>query len=135
MGLEQIDLLRSEGADPARILVGHVDRKLGPDYHRALAATGATLGYDQLSKEKYYPDSVRVQLIVELVRAGFGRQIVLAGDLARKSYWPSYGPWGGPGLTYILWRFIPWLTAEGLDATEIDDILIHTPARLLQIRS
>ena len=88
---------------------------------------------DQLSKEKYQPDSKRIDFILRLVKAGFGKQIMLSGDLARKSYWPSYGQWGGPGLTYILWRFVPWLYAEGLASSAIDDILIHTPARVLQI--
>lgn len=133
MGLEQIALLRSEGVNPERVLIGHVDRNLDPAYHRALASTGATLGYDQISKEKYYPDSARIALIADLIAAGFGKQIVLSGDLARRSYWPSYGAWGGPGLTYILWRFAPWLNSEGVAVEQIEDILIGTPARLLQI--
>ena len=33
-------------------------------------------------------------------------------DLARRSYWPSLG--GGPGLTYLLERFVPRLEAAGL---------------------
>ena len=56
----------------------------------------------------------------------------LAGDLARKSYWPAYGDWGGPGLTYILWRFLPWLHERGLDPQRIHTMLVDTPARMLQ---
>ena len=115
MGLEQIQLLISEGVEPERIIIGHVDRKLEWDYHLTLWKTGVTLSYDQISKEKYAPDSQRVEFILRAVNAGFGKQIVLSGDLARKSYWPSYGTGGGPGLTYILWRFIPWLRSEGLE--------------------
>jgi len=133
MGLEQVELLQSEGVDPAHIVVGHVDRKLDWDYHLQLAQTGAYLGYDQISKEKYVPDSKRVEFILRLVAAGHGRQILVAGDLARKSYWPSYGTGGGPGLTYILWRFVPWLRSEGLGQAAIDDILIHNPARAMTI--
>ncbi len=133
MAREQIELLRREGVDPQHLIIGHTDRNLDWDYHVGLLQTGVTLIYDQLSKEKYQPDSKRVDFILRLVKAGFGKQIMLSGDLARKSYWPSYGNWGGPGLTYILWRFVPWLYAEGLAASVIDDILIHTPARTLQI--
>ena len=97
--------------DPQRIIIGHTDRDLDWDYHIGLLQTGVNLIYDQLSKEKYQPDSKRVEFILKLVKAGFGKQIMLSGDLARKSYWPSYGNWGGPGLTYILWRFVPWLHA------------------------
>jgi predicted metal-dependent phosphotriesterase family hydrolase len=133
MGLEQIQLLISEGVEPERIIIGHVDRKLEWDYHLALWKMGVTLSYDQISKEKYEPDSKRVEFIVRAVKEGFGKQIVLGGDLARKSYWPSYGTGGGPGLTYILWRFIPWLRSEGLSEEAIQDLLVHNPARALMI--
>ncbi|CAG0996212.1 Phosphotriesterase homology protein [Gammaproteobacteria bacterium] len=131
MGLEQIALLLAEGVEPRHITIGHVDRKLEWDYHVAMLKTGVTLSYDQISKEKYVPDSQRVDFIVRLVKAGFGQQIVLGGDLARKSYWPSYGTGGGPGLTYILWRFVPWLRSEGVREEAIQDLLVNNPARIL----
>lgn len=133
LALEQIDLLRSEGVDPSRVIIGHLDRKLDWAYHLQIAQTGVYLGYDQISKEKYEPDSKRVEFILRLVKEGFGRQIVLGGDLARKSYWPSYGTGGGPGLTYILWRFVPWLRSEGLSEEAIENILVHNPARALSM--
>ncbi len=133
MGLEQIELIKSEGVSPERVIIGHVDRNLDWDYHVALLNTGATVIYDQLSKEKYYPDRTRVEFIISLVTAGYGKQIMLSGDLARRSYWPSYGAWGGPGLTYILWRFVPWLISEGLTIEAVEAIMIHTPARMLSI--
>ncbi len=133
MGLEQIQLLLSEGVKPEHIIIGHVDRKLEWDSHVTMLKTGVTLSYDQISKEKYIPDSQRVDFILRLVKAGFGKQLVLAGDLARKSYWPSYGTGGGPGLTYILWRFVPWLRSEGLSEDAIQDLLVKNPARALSV--
>ena len=133
MGLEQVALLRSEGVDSSRIVIGHIDRRMDLDYQRQLLTTGATIIYDQLSKEKYYPDSLRVEFIRTLAAEGFAKQIMVSGDLARRSYWPSYGKWGGPGLTYILWRFIPWLREAGVDEQVIDDILVQTPARVFGI--
>ncbi len=135
MALEQVALLRSEGVDSQRIVIGHVDRNMDLDYQRTLLALGVTIIYDQLSKEKYYPDRLRVEFITTLVHEGFGDQIMLSGDLARKSYWPSYGHWGGPGLTYILWRFVPWLREAGLSSEAIDQITVRTPARALQLTS
>jgi phosphotriesterase-related protein len=131
MGLEQIQLLLAEGVKPEQIIIGHVDRKMEWDYHVAMWQTGVMLSYDQISKEKYAPDSQRVEFILRAVKEGFGQQIVLGGDLARKSYWPSYGTGGGPGLTYILWRFIPWLRSEGLSEDALQDLLVHNPARVL----
>ena len=134
MGLAQIQLLVAEGVKPERIIIGHVDRQLVWDYHLAMLKMGVTLSYDQISKEKYGPDSQRVEFIVRAVKEGFGQQIMLGGDLARKSYWPSYGTGGGPGLTYILWRFIPWLRSEGLSENTLQDLLVHNPARVLANR-
>lgn len=130
-GLEQVELLQAEGVDPAHLIIGHTDRQLEWGYHLALARTGAYLGYDQISKEKYGPDSRRVEFILRLAAEGHWRQILLAGDLARKSYWPSYSTGGGPGLTYILWRFVPWLRTEGLSEPAVQDLLVHNPARVL----
>ncbi|MEO8609660.1 MAG: phosphotriesterase-related protein [Chloroflexota bacterium] len=131
MALEQIDLLRSEGVLAERILIGHMDRKLDWDYHVEVAKTGVTLGYDQFSKEKYYPDSQRVDFIARMTQAGYGEQIAISGDLARRSDLTSYG--GGPGYTFILWRILPWLRKQGLSADEIHQLVVETPKRLLSI--
>ena len=133
MALEQIDLLTSEGVPPKRVLIGHMDRLLDRDYHVEVAERGVCLGFDQFSKEKYYPDAARIDLIRDLVERGHGQQIILSGDLARRSYWPAYG--GGPGLTFILWRIVPWLREEGVPQEAIDDMLVHTPARLLTLET
>ena len=88
-----------------------------------------TLGYDQISKEKYFPDSLRVDFIVRMTQAGYGKQIILSGDLARRSDLTGYG--GGPGYTFILWRILPWLRKEGLTDDDIHTLMVETPKRLL----
>lgn len=133
MALEQIELLRSEGVSPERILIGHLDHKPELEYWRSVAKTGANLGIDQIGKEKYLPDSRRIELILSMVAEGYGEQLCLSGDLARASYWPAYGGWSGPGLTYILWRFLPWLRERGLGVAQIETMMVKTPARLLQL--
>jgi len=133
MALEQIALLRREGVAPERVLVGHLDHKPDLGYLRAVAQTGANMGFDQIGKEKYHPDHRRIDLILALVGEGYGAQLTFAGDLARKSYWPAYGRGFGPGLTYILWRFAPWLRERGLDTRQLEIILVQTPARLLAL--
>lgn len=129
MALEQVELLRSEGVSPERIVIGHTDRKLDWDYHIAIAKTGVTLGYDQISKEKYFPDSQRIDFIVRMTQAGYGKQIILSGDLARRSDLTGYG--GGPGYTFILWRILPWLRKDGLTNDDIRTLMVETPKRLL----
>lgn len=130
MGHEQLDLLEGFGVKPDRVILGHVDRNPDIVYHKELAARGAYLGYDGPSRIKYWPDSTIIELIVEMVEAGYGKQILLGGDNGRRSYWPEYG--GGPGHCYILEKFVPRLKKAGLSSDEIDDILIHNPARIFQ---
>jgi 5-phospho-D-xylono-1,4-lactonase len=127
MGLEQIAALRAEAVEPTRVAIGHVDRKLEYDYHKAMLDSGAYLIYDQISKEKYVPDHDRVEMLVRLVSEGYGGQIMLAGDFGRLSYWTSSG--GGPGLTYILWRFIPWLVSQGVSKEAAQAMVLDNPAR------
>ena len=127
MALEQIRLLESEGVDPSHVVIGHMDRKLDLAYHLEVAGAGAFLGFDQISKAKYYPDMERAEMIARLVEAGFGQQVLLGGDLARRSYWQAYGK--APGFEYILLRFVPLLREVGLSESGIHDLLVHNPAR------
>ncbi len=132
MACEQIDMLTAQGVAASRICLSHLDRHVRWDEHYAVVSRGANLIYDQISKEKYVADAQRVELVIRMVKEGFGDQIMLAGDMSRKSYWPSYGTGGGPGLTYILWRFVPWLRAAGLSNDAIHKLMVSNPARCLQ---
>lgn len=134
MMLEQVALFRDEGADLSHVVIGHADRLLDYDLHRRLAETGVTLSYDQFAKEKYYPDRQRIDFIKRLIAEGFGGQILLAGDMAKRSYWPSYDVGGGPGLTFILWRILPWMREDGVAEADIQRMLVDNPARVFQFR-
>jgi phosphotriesterase-related protein len=133
MGIEQANLFIESGVSPERILIGHCDRNLDWDYHLALANKGVLLGFDQIGKDKYYPDTERVAFINRLIEHGFADQIALSGDLARQTYFPGYGGWQGPGYTYVLWRFAPMLREAGIAVEVIDRMLIETPRRFLAI--
>jgi phosphotriesterase-related protein len=129
MALEQVALLTQHGVPVERILIGHLDRLMDWDYHLALARTGVAFGYDQFAKEKYYPDALRIDFVARMVQAGFRDQLALSMDIARKSYFVSYG--GGPGFTFLLDRVVPWLREAGLTDDDLDAIFVRTPARLL----
>ncbi|MGQ9909407.1 MAG: phosphotriesterase family protein [Candidatus Flexifilum sp.] len=135
MGIEQAQILIEGGVPPERILIGHCDHNLNWDYHLRLAHLGVTLGYDQISKEKYAPDAERIAFIKRMIEAGFADQIALSMDLARTVYFPECVRWGSPGFTYILWRFAPRLIEEGVDPALIERMLIATPRRLLAIEN
>jgi phosphotriesterase-related protein len=126
LGDRQVEKLSSLGVPASSIIVGHIDKNVDPYVHRSIAATGAFLEYDSPSRLKYGPDSQAVALIAAAVEHGYDHQILLGMDLARRSYWPTYG--GGPGLRYLLETFVPRLRAEGLGEV-VRKIFVENPAR------
>lgn len=129
MGLEQLDILEEEGADLTKVCIGHSDRNADLWYHKKIAERGAYVGYDGPSKVKYYPDSVRLELILGMLEAGYEKQLLISGDMGRKSYLKAYG--GGPGFEYILKKFIPRLRESGVTEEQIQTIWVTNPARWL----
>jgi len=129
MALEQIRILTAGGVAPEHIIIGHSDRNMDWAYFQAMADRGGMIGFDQIAKEKYAPDEVRLDFIKRLIAAGYGKQIMLSLDMARRSSWPSFGFGNGPGLTFVLWRFVPWMLQSGVSREAVDDILVHNPAR------
>ncbi|CAG9621161.1 phosphotriesterase family protein [Sutcliffiella rhizosphaerae] len=105
MGLEQLELLRSENIDLSYLSLGHMDRNPDPYYHEQLARTGAYLSFDGIGKIKYAPESTRIACILKLVEKGFENQILISGDTARKTYYKHYDY--GLGLEYIIAKWVP----------------------------
>lgn len=123
MGLEQIELLRSENVNLSFLSLGHMDRNPDPYYHEQIAKTGAYLSFDGIAKIKYAPESTRIQLILELVRKGYEDQILVSGDTARKTYYKHYDY--GPGLEYIIAKWVPRFVDEADRAGFDGQKLIH----------
>jgi phosphotriesterase-related protein len=132
MAVDQARILSEAGAEPGRVCLGHLDRRLDFDTHRGLAEDGFLLGYDCTSKDWYEPDARRVEHIARLFEAGLGGHLCLSGDLARRSQLVAWG--GGPGYTHIPWRLVPWLRRVGLGDPELHTLLVENPARLLTWR-
>lgn len=130
--LDQVRILDEAGADMSHVCIGHLDRRLDWDTHRQVAAAGAFLGYDCVSKEQYEPDADRAALIARLVDAGFGDRVCLSGDLARRRYLRAWG--GGPGYRYLLGPFTDRLANAGLGAEVRRALLVDNPAGLLAWR-
>jgi predicted metal-dependent phosphotriesterase family hydrolase len=126
LGMEQLEILLGAGADPERIVIGHLDRLLDTGYHEALLRTGAYVGYDQIGKPKYATDERRAEALATLVARGHGSKLLISGDLGRKSYWKAYG--GAPGLDYIPKTFLSMLCAAGLTAGQAEALVVENPA-------
>mgnify|MGYP003286877033 FL=1 len=131
--MEQVRALERAGADLSHVCVGHLDRRLVWEDHLALARTGVFLGYDCIGKEQYQPDADRVRFILRLVEAGHSRQVLLAGDMARRRYLGAWG--GGPGYGFILGQFLGRLRAAGLADADADALVVANPASFLAWRA
>jgi len=125
MAMTQLDLLEAEGVDLNRVGIVHLMRNPDPYVHKSIAARGTYLCYDGFAKIKYFPESTRIQVILDVVEAGHADRILIGGDLARKTDLTAYT--GGPGLHYIagswLPRFRDELAQRHYSAADIDELV------------
>jgi predicted metal-dependent phosphotriesterase family hydrolase len=132
MAEEQLKLLTGYGVKPERILIGHLDRNPDIYVHKTVLESGAFIIYDGPSRVKYNPDSDIIRLIMEMCSFGFEDQIIFGSDLALRSYWTALD--GGPGLGYLLEKFLPRLK-QCLPEQTITKFMINNPARALAVTS
>ena len=131
VGLDHLRILCEEGVDPRRVAVGHSDSYLRLGYHEAVLQQGAYVEFDNIG---YIPpmvaslESKLIDMILELVRRGWAKQIVIGQDICHRSHLKAYG---GNGYDYILTQLLPRLRAAGLDAESIHLITVENPRRLL----
>lgn len=135
MALEQIEILESEGIDLSKASFGHMDRNIDMYYYEKIAEKGAFLSFDGLGKNKYGPESARIDAILSLIKLGYENQILLGGDTARKIYYKHYGKYG-LGLGWFLQKWIPRFIDEcnraNLDGEALSHrLLIENPKRYL----
>lgn len=130
MALEQIGILTTCGADPAKVILGHLDFRLNDlPYLREVLNTGAFASFDKWSKTEYAPDKERASVLFKLAEAGHLDQLLISGDMARKSNHVGYG--GDIGFAYFLDRMPLLLMDAGFDAPSVRTIFIDNPARAL----
>lgn len=128
VGLAQLALLREEGVDPARVIVGHCDTVLDADYHRAILAAGAWVQFDTIGRTHINPDSRRADGIVALLRAGWSERLLLSSD---RCYRSDLHAFGGAGYDVVFTRFFDLLRARGVSDDELDLMTIANPQRVL----
>ena len=131
MALEQAERFIHYGVKPDRIIIGHVQRNPDVWYHKKILALGVNFMYDGPYRIKYLPDSSRVMLIKEMIKAGFQKQICLGTDAGRRTYHKSWG--SGTGVDYDETIFIHRLRDDGVTEEAIQDIYVNNPARMFSI--
>ena len=128
VGLLQLDVLKDEGADLSRVIIGHCDTYLDQSYHLAILEAGAYVQFDTVGRNHMNPDSRRARAFVELVRLGWRDKLLLSSDRCHRSDLCAFG---GVGYGYVFTRFFDLLRAMGIDDNTLDTITIENPRRAL----
>ena len=111
LAMEQVELFLKLGADPSHIVISHVDKNRDLAFHEALLQTGVYVEYDSHFRLKMKGDNWTFTLLENMLPK-YASQIVLGMDMAKHTYWKSYG--GKPGLIYLITEFRQELEARGL---------------------
>jgi len=128
--LRQLDVLESAGASPQRIAIGHVCCLDDPkaEIAKQVARRGAFVGFDRVTIQQILPDSKRVAMILTLLEAGYGDNLLLSSDFSSGRALKKNG---GPGLAQTVTVFGKMLLDAGVSKDTLHGILVDNPRRFL----
>lgn len=140
MGPEQAELLISEGADPKRILIGHMDGNTDIKYQIQTLEKGVFVGFDRFGIQGFVGapmDSERISVLIGLIGSGYADQLVMSHDtvnhwLGKAPEWPEelqklIANWHPAN---IFENIIPALIKGGVKEEQIETILVKNPNRI-----
>lgn len=139
IGLEQLSLLEEEGADPAKVIIGHCFVASSVDDMVDILRRGASVQIDNIGTGwRGLDDEKVVDSAAKLVELGYEDQIVLTFD---RFFYQRRGPHPftelDPGvapkmeLEYMPEVFLPMMRERGVGDDVFDKIMRKNPARLL----
>lgn len=150
--LRVCDCALSYGISPDKLYMMHLDQYLRVPYaihdyiadfetvrtvditlQEELLKKGVTIGFDSWDSLVYIlPDNHdRLKALVELMKRGYARQIVLGHDVSDKSHSASYGYSGFTGFSTSCIQEL-YSYGDVIDTDEIDYLVYDNPKRLLE---
>lgn len=134
-GVELVGRMVAAGCPAEQVIFGNVDEYIDRDYHRELAATGATLEWCFGNEAHLRPglrepsDDERIAALVELLAEdGMVGRCVLGGSVWTKTQLRAFG---GCGYEHLLRNVVPTLQEGGVSDAAVEAMLVSNPARLL----
>ena len=124
---EQAKYFQDNGVNLEKVIIGHIDLSGKLEYIKEVIQYGVTVGFDTIGKNNYFPDTERVNFLMELEKEGLLDHVVLSMDLTRKSNLRSRG---GLGYSYLFEKFIPMLRTAGMKEESIRRMLIDNPKKI-----
>jgi phosphotriesterase-related protein len=128
VALQQLDILREEGVDPARIVVGHSHSWPYPEFHEEIVRRGAWLSFDTISDRSEYELGKIIRLIKAVLEAGHIDRLLLSHDVCYRTHYVSYG---GSGYDFISTRLLAHLAKIGVTDDMFEQIMVDNPRRAL----
>jgi phosphotriesterase-related protein len=134
VGLAELDVFESEGADLSRVVIGHADSYPNLAHYLEIIRRGASLEFDflgmQFTPTERHGEPRLLDLLVDLLHRGHADRVLLSQDVCHNSQLRQYE---GNGYTYIQERFLPRLRERGVSDEEIAQMTVANPRRVLTI--
>jgi len=140
-GLDQQRILREEGVDLSRVIIGHSGDSTDLDYLQQLVDNGSYIGMDRFGIDVYLPTEQRVDTIVELCRRGHANRMVLSHDA---SCWLDWVEPVSEELRQVMspnWNYlhisrdvIPMLLERGVSQVDVDQMMLHNPREIFSVQ-
>ena len=132
-GLEAQRVLREEGADLTKVVIGHSGDSTDLDYLMQLADAGSILGMDRFGLDVLLPFEQRVDTVAELAKRGYADRMVLAHDASCFIDWfdPQAKAQAVPNWNYrhISEDVLPALLERGVSQEQIQTMLVDNVRR------
>ena len=136
-GVEQADFLLKEGADPKKVMIGHVSNSKDIEYHKAILAKGVYIAFDRIGLDIITPFDVNAKNVAGLCKLGFADKIMLSHDtvnvwLGRQTVLPekfanAFDNWR---IDHISKSFLPALRFLGVTDEQIKTMMVDNPRKL-----
>ncbi len=132
-GREVVRVLRDEGADLTKVVLGHSGDTTDLDYLTELADAGCLLGMDRFGIDLITPFADRVATVAAMCARGYAESMVLSHDAACYIDWfpPESVPRFAPSWHYlhVFDDVLPALRDRGVTDDQIDTMLVANPRR------
>ena len=132
-GLEQQRILREEGVNLERCVIGHGGGTKNLDYLQELMDAGSIIGMDRFGIDTFSFDET-VGIVALLCQRGYADRMVLSHDASCYSDWfpakmlDAMPNWNW---TFISRTVLPALQKAGVSEAQIDQMLVGNPRRIL----
>jgi len=135
-GLVAQQVLKEEGVDLTKVVIGHSGDSEDLDYLCALADAGSLLGMDRFGLDVLLPNEQRVATVAAMCKRGYAEKLVLSHDASCFIDWfdedakaAAVPNWN---FTHISDNVIPALRELGVTEEQLTTMLVDNPRRYFE---